>query len=397
MTRRYPILPLTPRLFTLSLLLLMLVATGCKGSKVLSIDYGASTGKRGKAVGGTSVLAGIFRERGFQVYKWTKLWPKLRKHDVLVWIPDRFNPPTKSERKAIEKWLSSGSGRTLLYVGRDYDPVSDYWERVQTGLPAAKAWTIQRRLARSKSDHDLARSEIAGTIDFDWFRFEQAPGRRLATELRAKADWLDGIDPDKTEIQLGHRMLSPSNFVSRLVTGAKFESLLRSGKDVIIGQYRKTSWRNSKILLVNNGSFLLNLPLVNQEHRKLADKIVVRCGIGESVVFLESGKYETDVRSKDRKSGMNGLEMFTTWPINLVLMHLFALGIVFCFARFPVFGRPRQAETKTISDFGKHITAVAELMAKTGDNAYLQARLSVYQNQVRGEANSPSPKPPDSS
>ena len=49
-----------------------------------------------------------------------------------------------------------------------------------------------------------------------------------------------------------------------------------------------------------------------------------------------------------------GLEILYVWPINVVLLHLAVLGIIFCFARFPIFGTPRQAAAVSTSDFGLH-------------------------------------------
>ena len=37
-----------------------------------------------------------------------------------------------------------------------------------------------------------------------------------------------------------------------------------------------------------------------------------------------------------------GFEVFTVWPIGLIVLHLIVLGIMTCFALYPIFGRPRQ-------------------------------------------------------
>jgi len=63
-------------------------------------------------------------------------------------------------------------------------------------------------------------------------------------------------------------------------------------------------------------------------------------------------------------------------------MHLLALGIVFCFAVFPIFGRPRKLAEAGSSDFGKHIAAIGELMSRTQDRGYAQQCRDVYQQRV---------------
>ena len=54
----------------------------------------------------------------------------------------------------------------------------------------------------------------------------------------------------------------------------QFEALLATEDDVdIVTRVTRRSWHGGQIVVVANGSFLLNLPLVNHEHRKLADKL----------------------------------------------------------------------------------------------------------------------------
>ncbi|MGZ8467055.1 MAG: glutamate ligase domain-containing protein, partial [Candidatus Binatia bacterium] len=48
-------------------------------------------------------------------------------------------PPTVEQRRFLERWLASGSGRTLVYVGRDYDASIDYWKKTQALAPIEQA------------------------------------------------------------------------------------------------------------------------------------------------------------------------------------------------------------------------------------------------------------------
>ncbi len=66
------------------------------------------------------------------------------------------------------------------------------------------------------------------------------------------------------------------------------EALLDSDEGLILG---RLDIGQSQLLVVANGSFLLNAMLVNHEHRKLAGKLVDAIGPGgRDVVFLESGQ-----------------------------------------------------------------------------------------------------------
>jgi len=68
--------------------------------------------------------------------------------------------------------------------------------------------------------------------------------------------------------------------------------------------------------------------------------------------------------------------LFGAWPLNAILLQLAVLGIIFCFARWPIFGRPQQPVAESLSDFGKHVAAVGELLRRTKDRNYARARLA---------------------
>ena len=74
-----------------------------------------------KSVNGTAVLSGMFLQAGHKVSSWHRLSPKLEKDDVIIWAPDAFGDPGKEQREWLENWLSAEDGRTLVYIGRDYD------------------------------------------------------------------------------------------------------------------------------------------------------------------------------------------------------------------------------------------------------------------------------------
>ena len=81
-----------------------------------------------------------------------------------------------------------------------------------------------------------------------------------------------------------------------------------------------------------------------------------------------------------------GLEMFTVWPLSVIMLHLFVLGIVYIFWRGPIFGVPEQLPPETQSDFAKHIDALGESLEKTGRADYARERLNYYRTHVRRDS-----------
>jgi hypothetical protein len=158
---------------------------------------------------------------------------------------------------------------------------------------------------------------------------------------------------------------------------------LESKGDVLV---TRESWGDSRLIVIANGSFLLNLPLVNHEHRKLAGKLIDQVGPpGQTVVFLESDWGGPPIREEDPSAQIpTGMEIFRRFPSGWILWHFAAIGIIFCFSRWPIFGLPRRLERDTTSDFGKHVQALAELLQRSRDEGYAQRRLAYYQKTTKG-------------
>ncbi|MEQ8787672.1 MAG: hypothetical protein RIC55_15320 [Pirellulaceae bacterium] len=453
-------------------LALALGLTGCGGSGgELNTEYGVRRAPRGSgSVGGVGVLADMFEERGHRVSTWKHLSPKIRENDVIIWAPDDLTPPTEEARKFLEDWLFAQNGRTLIYIGRDYFPEVEYWQTVREGAPAAQTETIQRRLARARVERDNRRAAlpVEDPMYGRWFTLETAPPREV-DEL--SGDWIHQlnrqgtpVDEEKLDIQLGARLRKPTNaeiagenekgelefdelltadgevLVQRVTFAEGFippspdpeandketddsaaqdaaaeEDYFYDDEPLFVEEYAydmgpRTS--DSQILVVANGSFLLNLPLVNSQHRLLAGELIEECEYHEQlrVAVLETDWTGANVYLAEPDMP-SYLELFTVWPLNVILLHLLGLGILACFFFAPIFGRPIDRRVLTVvegrpiyvsigsestgpSDFGKHIEALGELMRRTGDVQYAQARLQHYQQNVRRDSGVSHKKPP---
>jgi len=285
-----------------------------------------------------------------------------------VWFPDDFRAPTPQVRTWLDRWLAEEPDRTLIYVGRDFDAASGYWEKIQPLAPTSQLAEIQRRKGKADLVFNQQRAGLREGEDCGWFKVDVNPAPRKVQSLDGQPEWLAGIDPSGTEIELASRLVPPS----------ETEALLRSGKDVLVG---KQLVEDSRLIVVANGSFLLNLPLVNHEHRKLAGHLIDEIGPPrQTVVFLQSFAGGPPIRETDpHPTPPSGLEILNVWPTNWILMHLVVAGILFCFARYPIFGRPREPKPDGRADFGRHIEAVGQWLARSGDQEYAARRLSGFQ------------------
>jgi len=359
--------------FSFFFLFLFLLLAGC--SRDLDTVYGQRQGPGASAsVNGTAVLGEMFEQAGHRVFSWPSLSPRLSKRaDCIVWFPDDFTPPSKEVRKWLEHWLKEEPNRTLICVGRDFDAAPWYWKHVLPDAPQEQRALVQAELSSAEDYFSFKRRYLPKSDDCKWFAIDKSPPLRQVKTLKGDASWLDGIDGSKTDIELRSR-LTPS-------IDPDGEVLLRSGDDVLVSRNPRDE---SQLIVVANGSFLLNLPLVNHEHRKLASKLIGAIGPpGKTVVFLESGPGGPPIHSKDpAATTATGLEIFNVWPTNWILLHLAAVGVLFCFSRWPIFGRPKTCETANDSDFGRHVDALADLLRRSRDRKHAMERIINYRQRA---------------
>lgn len=363
--------------------LFFLVIVGC-GPKDVEVVYGRRKGASWPSVNGTGVLGRMLEEAGFTVFSWGMLSPRLRQRaDCIIWFPDDFQPPEEEVCDWLDEWLTQQPDRTLVYVGRDFDAALWYWRKIEPDASGEQKEEVRRRKWEAKAAFLANLRTVTKPEECKWFTVKGGQKHQAVRSLEGSPEWTEGIDPAKLGIELNHR----------LVPSPKAEVVLESEGDMLVSI---EPIDKSRVIVVANGSFLLNLPLVNHEHRKLAGRLIEALGPSDqTVVFLESGPAGAMVFSSDPTAGPPaGLEIFHIWPTSWILLHLAAVGVLFCFCRFPIFGRPRDPEPEGVSDFGRHVQALGELLQRSGDTDHAIARLNHYHKIARPDALSAPHRPP---
>jgi hypothetical protein len=118
------------------------------------------------------------------------------------------------------------------------------------------------------------------------------------------------------------------------------EVLLQSDDAPLVTRITQDDWNGGQIIVIANGSFTLNYPLVNHEHRKLAARLIeASSSADDRVVFIESDAGGPPIRDKEKAtSPPTSLELLKVWPLNAILLHIAVLGLVLLLARAPIFG-----------------------------------------------------------
>ncbi|MBI1903030.1 MAG: hypothetical protein HYS13_18175 [Planctomycetia bacterium] len=353
-----------------------LALAGCSADGVAT-QYGSQQAMYDgdASVNGMGVLAEMLRKGGHEVYPVPYLGPNTQNRgDVVVWFCTDYFPPDPKARQWLEDWLQARSGRTVVYVVRDYDAEPAYWAAVAPKASASQAQEVGCRAAAARGRFLSERNLLPlGKTDWGWFDYDGTLAPRRVTALAGDPDWIGGVDATKADIELFGRLL-PSD--------PGDEVLVQSQGDALVV---RRPVGDSQIVIVANGSFLLNFSLVNKENRKLAGALIDELGQDQTIVCLETG-CNPEIREAEPEFKMPGpLDEITQPPFSPIYLHLVALAIVFCFVRWPIFGRPKDDAPRSPSDFGQHVRALGELLANSGNTTFARTKLMHYLQLARAE------------
>ena len=351
-------------------------------SDKISTVYGKRRGPHARSVNGTAAFGAMFEAAGARVRNAYRLSRGLSRSQVIVWTPDSFELPSSEEIDFFEEdWLSINDGvsRTLIYVARNYEAAIEYWRLQADRGEATPHIESTRQLARTQSDHAYKRSLTGVESKCDWFSIDE--GQKVLSVKPTQGPWAPRIDADHLDLLIAG-VLRPQEFderdfrKSRVMLGAEETPLILE----ITDEYQ---WPGGRVLVLLNGSSILNYPLVHHENRKLAGQIIDYCDSPKRVTFLESGPAGLFVSRSGGKT-YSGFEALTVWPMNVILLHLIAAGMLFCVMVFPIFGRPREIAPDSPSNFGKHVQAIQRLLEIANNRELAIERVNQYR-QLEGD------------
>ena len=308
--------------------------------------------------------------------------------DVMIWFARHVNGPDDKERSLenIEQWLRKKPGRTFVYVGRAFEADRDYWTSVESKAKTpddrnkieakklAAKLELQRFLAtqenrenlksevrkedeKSKSKNSVSmKNKMSSAQEYEnrWFRSIPLKKEYVVRAVEGNPAWTDELDVEKLHLSCFEQWLPKEGFENELVSG---EQTLVARKKVA----------ESHLFLVSNAGFLLNYPLINHEHRKLAGRLIEQFGDSPKRIFVYMGFDNPDFEqtgSSDNASPHLLFSLLQIWPLSVVIWQVILIGTVFCFHKWPIFGRPKKLPIVQVTDFGMHLDAYADLLAR---------------------------------
>jgi len=365
----------------------------------IDATYGQGNQSAGRySINGTGVLAQMFEDRGHSVFYSRVLGRPTQQADVIIWAPDNFHVPSESEVAAIEKWLQEKAGRTFIFIGRDYDATMDYWIEVAKEASPDEQTLLALKLADVWGAHQVKRMAIIDDEDCVWFKIQADNTVRTIRSAQSTTDWMDGVSSGGLKMRLQSYFVESDKGRSASFNRYEYDPQLFYENIPLITRIKnRTKFNNGQIYVIANGSFLLNVPLVHREHRKLATKLIEKVGRQKVVCFLESqfDDWEDVPVLENAPSAARPPSIVTilqTWPFGIILIHLIVIGIVYCFYRFPIFGRPKTKyqlnsviddmnENQSVSNFGRHVRALGDLLKRGGNTGFANHCLQMYRQR----------------
>ena len=386
---------------------LLLLPAGCNRGP--DFTYGKAADK---SVNGLSVFAELLRQRGHVVTQKSRITKRLDRFDTIVWAPDNTDNPPEDAVAWLEKWLVDGpSSRRLIYIGRDYDGKLPFYRSMVQFAPPQDRETWQRALNEQLTDRrdNSLFNNINTNQNAAWWYEEETDLDLDSTKLAGP--WAQGINPQSIELPCDtslkpmsdynyedampeYEFQEPENpydyyYDENADLTLRDQQLTTSNLLTVDGkpfafEVKRKRGGGGKLIVISNGSFLLNFPLANPECRKLASKVADE--ISGDVVFLESGWRWPSVGGE-----ANDPKMQWSWiaqpPMNFIVPHFLFWGVLYCFAFYPNFGRPRRVQFHPPKAFRSHVKAVAAILGRSKETSWARQVVDMWlkrNNKTKG-------------
>jgi hypothetical protein len=198
-----------------ALFLLTLVLVVCSGCTNTSREPGQAYAEPNdwngrNSVAGSSVFKNLLTDQGFRIYKFSGLSGRSRKLDAIIWFPTDIETPSLAAMAWFDAWLAQSPDRVLIYMGRDCNPVEEYWKLAAANASPRNATDFYREAALASAEMDQMRNSI-GEISFSrWFIVDNRYPPFVVKSW--KGEWADESQLVSSSVTVHSRLVPVSDF-----------------------------------------------------------------------------------------------------------------------------------------------------------------------------------------
>lgn len=413
--------------------LVVVASAACSRSHEIKRDYGRSFGT---SINGTRVFRDGIAARGNVVRRATSIDHRyVHRADVLVYFAPDEAPLDVEALYWLDDWLTERAGRTLVFVGHDFDADMHLFEDLAGHLADAGDEDLafeasaRHRLARHELELRTADPPETHVTRYPLAWSDALPESSYPAPLGALGDPPAPVPPGEGEAVAEEALVRPADGprvylrhhprlhadgppTPRAVdpeagddgsdardepTADRLESLgyvlhepvrnervARAAAGRPLVSVRSVSARTggeSQVILVANASFLLNYSLVDPDHRDLAGGLIDELGTGRDVVFFEPpppGSGGSWLWGDKPFTGPSPLEALTKPPMGWVFLHFLIAGLLLLLARSAWLGRRRSEPDDPVVPFADHVRAYGRLLERSGDTDHATRLIEDY-------------------
>lgn len=358
-----------------------------------------------ESIHGFGALTQLLRQRGHQVARTKMLTRQIERYDLLIWTHLGPELPDDAALKILDTWMDRGN--TVVFVGYDYDASQAYWRSVYQESQGAKReiarWAYRNEQLKSLSDRRWdPYDEVLSTNRYRGYREgaenlwmsaagDSQPKTGYWQPADARGPWQQVGPPRSTTFDLGAAGPAPVIVRSWLTPKSNDAHVLATidhqGEKIPALWREKWSSRASRegrdLWVVSHPIFLCNFGIFQPENALLRDAFLDEIASSKRVLFLETGPGPILLSSVPDDRIDQSWAWMTKGPFPIFVLHAVLFAVVFCFARFPVFGRARRIEFEPRNDFGQHVAEVGRMLRLRQLESYARQKLEHYYQIVR--------------
>ena len=308
---------------------------------------------RGTSINGVYSFVQLLRQSDHKVDVWPAISPRMQfNYQTLIVFQSSFEALPSKVCREIEEMLVYGTIGTLVIVARDSDAKVDYWRQMRDQPHSS----TEERDAIEKSYHADSRAFQADTLaEFDaeagtWFGLKRIARTDTAFQQTVECESHDSVFSVEARWPLNRRLEARSSA----------EVLWKTGDDPLLTY---EAFEGYEVFVMGSATPLLNGGLVDPGNRQLAAEFARQIPCTGRVAIALSSEWFDD--SEVQSPSM--IRFLQVHPNGWVFGQGIVALLLFCWSRFPIFGRPRESSFTETARFGRHVDALGNLLRRTGD------------------------------